>query len=183
MKRKLTVKQIIISVCVGLICSTSTGMVQSAISPDPLLQPAQIQPLNPAPRPDDDLATDMSRVNANLGPFQTVQVSGDSPTPDTRSPAFLVLNDDGGTMASATYTVPFKTLPWKRSDAFQITGVTVERGYATIGTSFGRSYIVAVDQPFLFERQPETTVLIDGSGSQWQITTTRAMTSAQQLGD
>jgi hypothetical protein len=120
------------------------------------------------------LPTDLQHIKSVLGPFQVIPVLANSPTPETNYPAILVLNQNGSTEASKSWTVGFDTDLWARDTASKVRSVSVELGYATIGSDIGRTFVVKVAQPFVFEEMPEKVYAVDSSGVVWTVTSARA---------
>jgi hypothetical protein len=157
---------------VGLVATGGLGLYEnlSTVTPQP---PSVVRQLPPVEQPH-LTQTDLQQVRDTLGPFSTIPVAGDTPTPDTHSPAVLVLNQNGSTEASQTWTVPFDSTQWAQRDVFHIRSLSSKLGYMTIGTDIGRTFVVKANQPFIFEEEPGQVYLIDANGTTLTITTARA---------
>lgn len=144
--------------------------------------PTRSQPAVMAPpienRP---LQTNLQKVVASLGPFETLAVTN-SRHPETKHPAVLLLRQDGSTAASQKWTLPFTPTSWSaQSDSPQITRMLVDGDYVTLQTSIGRTHVVHAGQPFIIESHPQTIMTIDGDGQLWQTSATRAQFERSQL--
>jgi hypothetical protein len=152
------------------------------IGSGPTTQPAVQQPLPPVEeQPLTD--TNLTQAKQALGPFETIAVSADTPTPDTHSPAVLLLNQDNSTQASQRWTIPFNgsTSSWKQTSVTQIRSISLVNGYVTFGSNLNRTFVVKCNQPFIFEEMPQQVVVIDPQGNTWSTTTARATASRQPL--
>ena len=179
MIRALRPRRLAIALAVAIVAG-SVWTVVGEISSTPVSQPIVEQPVPPVVQEPLE-ETDLAQVKSVLGPFVTIVVSADSPTPETRSPAVLILHQDGGTSASQNWTIPFDTTSWSRRDAFQIRSLSSQLGYVTIGSNLQRTFVVKANQPFLFEDAPQQLCMIDAQGNTWATTTARAQAARQAL--
>lgn len=126
--------------------------------------------------------TDLDHIKNVLGPFETIAVDANSPTPETQSPAVLILNQDHSTLASQDWTVPFDADAWERdNNTPKIRSKTVEMDFMTIKTDRDLIFVVKALQPFIFEETPDTVYVIDSEGQIWSITSARAVNSRKAL--
>jgi len=169
----------LIAVGVGLLAAAVTAVVIYATT-GPTTPPDEKDPVPPvAQGPLTD--TDLQQVKSVLGPFKAIPADADSPTPETNAPAVLILNQDGSTLASEKWTVPFEATQWSKGDVFQIRSQSMALGYVTIGTNRQRTFVVKANQPFIFEETPQKVHIIDGQGNTWSVTTARAEAQRQAL--
>lgn len=163
-----------------LLVAGTVLVVRYAIS-GPKAKPAVAQPMPQVPQ--ETLSDNgLNQVKSVLGPFSVLNLDATNPAPETHSPAMLILNEDGSTLASQSWTVPFDSTKWKQSgDPFQVRSKTVQSGYVVIGTNIRRTYVVGVNQPFIFAGDPETVYVVDAQGRFWFIATTPAEASRQAL--
>ncbi|MGH8483324.1 MAG: hypothetical protein ACRESP_02880 [Pseudomonas sp.] len=179
-----TRQQALASAVVGLIAALAAGAFgfvtpSSSSSPEPAISQSQprLDPVAPEPL----VPTDIQQVRDALGPFETILVATDTPTPDTRNPAVLILNDDGSTEASTAWTVPFEPTSWTRENDFRIRGLSFDVGFATIAASNRRTYVVRAGQPFLFEDEPNRMLVVGPDGQMYALTMARAQAQRQSL--
>jgi hypothetical protein len=172
MNRTFAPRRLVVAGVVGLLLAGGVGFFGSLTS-GPQQPPVVVQPL-PHVEQSPLTQTDLQQVRDTLGPFATILVANDTPTPDTHAPSVLILNQNASTEASQAWTVPFDSTQWAQRDIFQIRSLSLKLGYVTIGTNVGRTFVVRANQPFIFEDTPEQLYLIDGNGVLWTITTARA---------
>jgi hypothetical protein len=133
------------------------------------LPPANNQPLT---------QTDLQQALNLFGPWQTIAPSEQQP--DSHQPALLVLNQNGGTIASQHWTVPFSTDKWEQQASTNIAKLSVEGTHVRITSTLDQPYIVHVGQPFMFERTPGQIYLVDQAGNIWYIDLAGATAIRQQ---
>ena len=179
MKQPIRRRRGLIAVGAGLVAAAITAVTIYAFS-GPTTPPDEQDPMPPvAQGPLTD--TDLQQVKSVLGPFKAIAADADSPTPETNAPAVLILNQDGSTLASEKWTVPFEATQWSKGDVFQIRSQSMALGYVTIGTNLKRTFVVKANQPFIFEEVPQQVHVVDGQGNTWSTTTARAEASRQAL--
>jgi hypothetical protein len=169
----------LIALGAGLLAAATAAVVIYATTgpTSPLGGKDPVPPVAQGPLTD----TDLQQVKSVLGPFKAVTADADSPTPETNAPAVLILNQDGSTLASEKWTVPFEATQWSKGGVFQIRSQSVALGYVTIGTNLRRTFVVKANQPFIFEETPQQVHIIDGQGNTWSVTTARAEAQRQAL--
>lgn len=179
MKQPIRRRRGLIAAVAGFVAAATTAVVIYAVSgpTTPLDEKDPLPPVAQGPLTD----TDLQQVKTVLGPFKAIAADADSPTPETNAPAVLILNQDGSTLASEKWTIPFEATQWSKGDVFQIRSQSMALGYVTIGTNRQRTFVVKANQPFIFEEAPQQVHVIDGQGNAWSVTTARAEAQRQAL--
>jgi hypothetical protein len=144
----------------------------------PIFDTTPTDPVVTAPRPAPQqgplVSTDLSEVKEAFALTEPVLVDTSSVRPDTRSPAVVLLNEDGSMLASTTYTVPFDQ-SWSQEDTNMITSLSVKLGYVTMGTNPNdRVFVVKALQPFIFADAPEKVYAVTLEAKTYSLTTARA---------
>jgi len=178
LKRAVAPKRLLTALVVGVVFGLAPVVLDDVTSPSP--QPASA-PQKPPAAEAPLTQTDLQQVRSALGPFTVIPVLNNTPTPETKAPAVLILNQNGSTEASERWTVLYHTVQWSRRDSFYIRSVSMTLGYATIGTSSGQVFVVKAGQPFLLEADPGHVLVVDASGLVYQLTTDRAEALRQPL--
>lgn len=127
--------------------------------------------------------TSLDEFKNIFGPFETIVIDTNSATPDTHDPAMLILNQDGSTQASQSWTVTFSADSWDvATTPLEIGSMTVQMDTVFIGTN-DRTFVVKANQPFIFEERPETVYAVDAQGQIWSVTTAWAENSRNELAE
>ncbi len=181
MTRALAPRRLAVALAIGMVVSGAAAVLDNVVFNPPSSPPVVAQPIAPAPVPEPLVDTDIAQTRQALGPFETIVVSSDTPTPETRHPAVLILNEDGSTEASTAWTVRFDSTSWTEEDVFQIKSLSTELGYVTIGSGNGRTFVVRANQPFIFGSQPDKVIAVTLQGQTHVLNMSRAQASRQPI--
>jgi hypothetical protein len=181
LRRTLTWKRVIVIVVAAALSTVAVTVVHNITSTPHyrVTAPAKLPPV----QQQQPQSTPLQQVEKYFGRFQVLP-NDSSDTPDTQAPAVLLVDDGSGTVSASQSTqVSFSPREWTKQDVMQIQGLTVVDGYATFRTDLSTIFVytVKVGQPFFLESLPQTLLLIDEHGKQWQLSTTRAETLRRPL--
>lgn len=107
--------------------------------------------------------TDLQNFKSDWGPWK--QLAASQQNPQTGAPALLLLEPGTGYFASMNWTVPAGSPAWAPDLGGNIGGVDVRGNYALIADADGTTWVVGVNQPFVFASNPGTVLKIDPTGN------------------
>jgi hypothetical protein len=168
----LTAAVALMGVAIGL------GQLGQTDQTPPARPPIGGQPLPPAAE-QPLTRTNLEQMYKLFGGWETIAPSQQQP--DTQHPALLVFKQDGGTLASRQWTVPFKPGAWEQQASTNIARLSVEGTSVQITSIMDQPFIVRTGQPFIFERTPGQMFVVDEVGHVWRIDLAGATALRQPL--
>jgi hypothetical protein len=155
-----------------------TGGIIRAQAPPAYAPPIAAQPL-PVSQPQPESKTELQQTLDTLGTWKTIAPSEQSPA--TANPAVLFLKADGGTLASTKWQVPFDASAWMQRPCPFIATMSVEGQIVRFDTTLQETFLVHVDQAFVFEKAPTQVYLVDAAGHTWYASLATAVSLHQPL--
>jgi len=161
-KRSRGMRHAIVAIVIIVVVVVAFVVVRHFLS-DPNTGPTK-QVADPAPTTVHQPAlTSLQAVRAAFQPWHLVQGSDASV-----EGSFLAMLHESGSIELSAATVDFHPQDWTSTQPFVLRTVKVSGVGVNISTSGEKLFTVGVEQPFIFEQEPQYVYLITDDGTVWQ---------------